>query len=118
MPARSRDEFPLPTQAPRVVVRDNCLWGEVVCVQRSLETGGITRVGVVVGGQLRHLIPSGVVYALKMGVWRLRLPTADSPDAELTVRYGEQGNECLGVAAGPVSGTEDGLWSVPACTHR
>lgn len=100
------------------MVRPDCRWGDVVCVHRSLETGRPLRVGVVVDGQLRHLVPSALVFALKMGVWRLRLPTADSPGAELSVRLAEGDNECLGVVGGSASGAEDGLWSVPACTHR
>jgi hypothetical protein len=88
-----------------------------VCVRRSSGGARIEKVGVEVGGEVKHYHPAGVLFALKMGAWRLLYtpPGAGRP-LEVGVGVDAHGREHLRVAHALSAGS-DGLRDAPGCTH-
>lgn len=88
----------------------------LVCVRRARGGARIDKMGVEVAGELRHYHPAGVLFALKLGAWRLFLGASDGPPRELEVAVDAYEREYLRVVGAQDSG-EFGLAQAPACTH-
>ena len=90
---------------------------QLICLRRSSDGQRIEKVGVELGGVLKHYAPAGILFALKLGAWRLQfLPPVGAPLA-VGVVLGADGEERLH-AGGNTLREDDGLADVPLCTHR
>lgn len=99
----------LPTSAPLIA--------SIVCVRRARGGSRIDKLGVEVAGELRHYHPAGVLFALKLGAWRLFLPGADGTPLEVEVVLDEYERESLRVVGS--SGSDgDGLQGAAPCCHQ
>ena len=90
---------------------------QLICLRRSSDGQRVEKVGVEVGGVLKHYAPASILFVLKLGAWRLHyLPPVGAP-LEVGVVRGADGEEHLH-AGGNTLLEDDGLASVPLCTHR
>lgn len=90
---------------------------QLICVRRSSDGERIVKVGVEVGGVLKHYAPAGIFFVLKLGAWRLQYLPPVGPPLEVSVVQGPDGEERLH-AGGNTLLEDDGLACVPLCTHR
>lgn len=101
--------IPSPGEPPRQA--------QLICLRRSSDGQRVEKVGVEVGGVLKHYAPASILFVLKLGAWRLQyLPPVGAP-LEVGVALGADGEERLH-AGGNTLLEDDGLSSVPQCTHR
>jgi hypothetical protein len=91
------------------------LIASVVCVRRARGGSRIDKLGIEVAGELRHYHPAGVLFALKLGAWRLFVPGADGVPLEVEVAVDEYERESLRVRG---ASEDDGLQLAARCTHQ
>ena len=101
--------IPSPGEPPRQA--------QLVCLRRSSDGQRVEKVGVEVGGVLKHYAPAGILFVLKLGAWRLQYLPPVGPPLEVGVVLGADGEEHLH-AGGNTLREDDGLSCVPQCTHR
>jgi hypothetical protein len=112
MRSRSRPPTTLPTLSEPVQ------YARLICVRRTEDGARVEKVGVEMGGVLKHYAPAGVLFALKLGAWRLRYVPPVGAGVEIEVGQDADGSERLQAQRGNALLADDGLADVPACDHR
>lgn len=92
------------------------LIASIVCVRRARGGSRIDKLGIEVAGGVHHYHPAGVLFALKLGAWRLFLPVEGGAPVEVEVWVDAFEREHLRVVG--AQGEEDGLQGAVPCTHR
>ena len=112
MRSRSRSPKSLPTdlEPPQ--------YARLICLRRSEDGARVEKVGVEMGGVLKHYAPVSVLFALKVGAWRLRYVPPVGAGVDVEVGRDAEGRERLQAQRGNSLLEDDGLTDVPACDHR
>ncbi|MBF5045988.1 hypothetical protein FGE12_26485 [Aggregicoccus sp. 17bor-14] len=112
MRSRSRSPQTLPTEL------EPPQYARLICLRRSEDGGRVEKVGVEMGGVLKHYAPVSVLFALKVGAWRLRFVPPVGAGIDIEVGRDADGQERLQAQRGNALREDDGLSDVPACDHR
>ncbi len=92
------------------------LIASIVCVRRFRGGSRIEKLGVEVAGEVRHYHPAGVLFAVKLGAWRLFLATGAEAPRELEVAVDAYDREFLRVV-GTSALEDDALPAAAGCSH-